>query len=57
MEQEIGKIAIIDKRPMRVKVYELIDELNVLDNKVWKRLHSKEVRGQFKKIRRLLNAL
>lgn len=45
------------KRPMRVKVYEVIDELNVLDTKVWKRLQSQEVRRQFKKVKELVNSL
>lgn len=52
----VGKIEI-NKRPMRVKVYEIIDDLNNLDNSVWKRIHSKEIRDKFKKVRRLLNLL
>ena len=42
---------------LRKKVYELIQEVNDLDQKVWKREHSEEVRGKFKRIKYLLNAL
>lgn len=53
----VGKIEI-NKRPMRVKVYEIIDEVNLLDKTVWKRYGvSPEVRKKFKKIITLLNAL
>ena len=45
------------KRPVRARVYEIVDELNILDTTIWKRLHSKEVRSKFKKLKGMLNAL
>ena len=43
------------EKKKRIEVYEMVDDLNDLDNKVWKRLHSKEVRDHFKKVRRKIN--
>lgn len=45
------------KRPVRARVYEIVDELNILDTALWKRMHSKEIRIQFKRIKGMLNAL
>ena len=42
---------------MHHKKYEVIDEINVLRNKVSKRLNSKEVDANFKRIIKLVNAL
>lgn len=48
-------------RPMRVKVYEIQDELNQLDQKIFKikteQKLQNEIRDQLKVIRKLLNAL
>lgn len=64
MTQSVGRITFAPKyageerrRKLRINIYEVIDELNILDNKVWKRLHSKEVRDQFKKVRRMVNTI
>ena len=55
---ENGKIVLpVKERAHHHKKYEVIDELNILSNSVWKRIHSKEVRAQFKKVIRLVNAL
>ena len=45
------------KRPVRAKIYEIIDEVNEIDRTIWKRHHSSEVRMKFKRIKSLLNAL
>ena len=52
----VGKVEL-NLRPMRVKIYEIQDELNMIRNSVWKRIHSKELQDKIKKVQKKINEL
>lgn len=53
----VGRIELSETKKSRIAIYELLDELNDLDNQVWKLAQSHPLRDKFKKIRSLINKL
>lgn len=53
---KVGSI-VLNNKPMRIKVYEVQDELNMLSNWMFERYKDNEATDRIKKIKLLVNTL
>lgn len=56
-EKTVVGSVVLNNRPMRIKVYEVQDELNMLSNWLWERYKDTDSTDKIKKIKSLVNAL
>jgi hypothetical protein len=53
---KVGNV-ILNNKPMRIKVYEIQDDLNMLSNWLWEKFKDTESTDRIKKIKSLVNSL
>lgn len=55
-QTSVGNV-VLNNRPMRIKVYDIQDELNMLSNWLWDKYKDTDSTDKIKKIKLLVNSL